>query len=322
MTGREQQLAEVQDLVRGVQSQVDIALPPGAVVPRHTDAGHFYGVPSGDVYPSVTGIIGYVKDPSIQQFDMNEALRYVEKHIHTAIENGEVSYLKMMDVLYEAKKAPRGVLMDAADIGTQIHDRREKYFQDWIDAETRPSIENYYDIDKDDVRLVSGMRALGKFCDEQDYIPVRCEVMVYSARFKTAGMLDDIGFINSFIRKGKADCVHNLWYDGLKTRCDKCDMKREWQFVLSDLKSSNQFKDSYYLQVALYYHMFVTLTGLKPKRNFILKVSKTDGTYKMEEMKRMPQLVAGAKKVMAAAHAVQKVKDIRKGLITKKTIKI
>jgi hypothetical protein len=323
-TGRDLQLQLVADLVRDAQVQIDKALPPGSVVPQHTDGGHFYGTNGGSVYPSVTGVIGYIKDPSIQQFDKNEALRYVETHLHTVVDNGKIDYLKVIDLLHNAKNASRGVLMDAADIGTQIHDRRERYYQDWIDAGPlkRPDIASYYDLEKDDSRLISAMRALGKFCDEQEYIPVRTEVMVYSDRYQIAGMLDDIGYVNSFIRKGDKNCQHNLWIDGLTTRCDKCSYKRQWQFVLSDLKSSNQFKDSYYYQVALYHLMFVDLVGRKPKRSFILKTSKTDGNYKLEELTNMAQLVAGAKRILAAARAVEKVKELRSGANKKKVIKI
>ena len=321
-TGREAQQQLVLDRVLYVRGLIDTALPPGSVVPRHTDEGHFYGVPNGGVYPSVTGVISYVKDPSIQQFDMNEALRYVESHIHTAMEGGEVDFMKVMDVLYEAKKAPKGVLMDAADIGTKIHDRREEYYQTWIDEGKRPPITNFYDVVKDDPRMCSAMRALSSFCDEQEYLPIRTEVMVYSDRYKLAGMLDDVGMVNTIIRKGEKDCQHNLWYEGFKTRCDKCDHKRQWQFCLTDLKSSNQFKDTYYLQVALYHMMFVELVGIKPERSFILKTSKTDGRYHTEELTKMPQLVSGAKKIIAAAEAVGKVKELRSKSNAKKVISI
>lgn len=309
--GREQQDKLVLARIHEVRNAIDTALPPGAVVPRHTDEGHFYGVPNGKVYPSVTGIIGYVKDPSIQQFDMNEALRYVEAHLNEVVVDGKLDYMKAMDVLYEAKRAPKGVLMDAADIGTKIHDRREKYYQDWIDTDTRPDIKNYYDVQQDDIRLISAMRALSLFCDEHEYIPVRCEMLVYSDKYEIAGTLDDLGMVNTIVRKGKKDCQHNLWYDGFKTRCDKCDLKRVWQLSLTDLKSSNQFKDSYYLQVALYQMMFVQNTGVKPERNFILKTSKEDGQYKIEELTKMPQLISNAKRVIMAAKAMDNVKAIR-----------
>jgi hypothetical protein len=319
--GQEVQMQLVQSRVTAIRGLIDDVLPPGAVVPRHTDEGHFYGVPSGKVYPSVTGIIGYVKDPSIQQFDMNEALRYVEAHLHECVTEGELDYMKVIDMLHGAKRAPRGVLMDAADIGTRIHNRRERYFQDWINTDKRPNVLDYYN-ETDDIRLVSAMRALSRFCDEQEYIPIRTEVLVYSDRYKLAGQLDDVGMINTIVRKGDVGCAHEYVYSGYITRCEHCDRKREWQFALMDLKSSNQFKDSYYYQVALYYMMFHGLTGIRPERSFILKVSKDDGMYKIEELKKISSLVSGAKKIIEAAAAVERVKDIRSASTQKPRLQI
>jgi len=322
--GLDKQKQLVADLVLDVQTRIDNALPPGAVVPRHTSAGHFYGVPSGGIYPSVTGVLGAFKDPSIQQFDMNEALRYVEAHLPSTVVNGKLDLLAVADMLYNAKSASRGIFMDAADIGTQIHDRREKYYQDWIDAGPwqRPPIENYYDINQDDVRLISAIRALGLFCDEHQYIPIRCEMLVYSDKYKLAGTLDDLGMVNTIVRKGDKNCVHQLIHNGEDTRCFNCDHKRSWQLALTDLKSSNQFKDSYFLQVAIYQMMFVDLTGVKPERNFILKTSKEGGKYQLEELKKMPRLIAAAKRVIMASGAIQTVKELRKDSNTKETIKI
>jgi hypothetical protein len=311
LTGKNAQMNAVNLTVQAIAKQIDEALPPGAVTPRHTGDGHFYGVPSGNVYPSVTGVISVIKDRSIQNFDMNEAMRYVEQNINDCVVDGKLDMMKTIDLLHNAKKASRNILKDAGDIGTQIPDRREEYFQRWIDDGSRPSISDYVK-DDDDPRLKSGMRALDMFCNETEYIPIRTEVMVYSDRYKLAGMLDDIGMINTVKRKGDLKCAHDLYYDMLVTRCMKCDMKKAWEVCMMDLKSSNQFKDSYYYQVSIYYMMFENLTGIKTDRNFILKVSKDNGKYKTEELTKMRNLVAGAKKIIAAAAAVDKVKDLRK----------
>jgi len=311
MRTKETQLNEVHLLATAVATQIDEKLPPGAVTPRHTGDGHFYGVPSGNVYPSVTGVISVIKDRSIQNFDMNEAMRYVEANIKGCVVDGSLDMMKTIDLLHNAKKASRNIFKDAGDIGTQIHDRREEYFQQWIDTGSRPSIFDYIKED-DDPRLKSGMRGVSLFCDETEYIPIRTEVMVYSDRYKLAGMLDDIGIINTVKRKGDRNCAHDLLYEQYITRCIKCDMKKAWEVCMMDLKSSNQFKDSYYYQVSIYYMMFKEITGLITDRNFILKVSKDNGKYKTEELTNMRSLVAGAKKIIAAADAVDKVKDLRK----------
>src|SRR3990167_6243518 len=108
------------------------------------------------------------------------------------------------------------------------------------------------------------MRALQVFCIKENYIPIATELYVYSDKYNIAGTLDDVGMMP--------------------------DKNGKMQLVLMDLKTSNQFKDSYFLQVTLYWYMFKKLTGLIPKRNFILKLNKEDGTYKIEDILRIGKI--------------------------------
>lgn len=285
--------AGVEAFVRNARKQIDAALPPGSVTPRHTDKGHFYEVPSGRVYPSVTGKLGHVKDESIQNFAMNEALRFVSEHMHETIVDGKVDMMKAIDMLDLASKAPRGILYDAGDIGTAIHDRRERYFQKWIDSEeittVRPNILDYIYLNEDP-RIHAGMLGLEEFLKKTMYIPIRTEVMVYSDKYQVAGMLDDIGV---------------MWHEpkGKKGR---------WVLALMDVKTSNQMKAHYWLQVAMYHMMFRDLSRLVPDYNFILKLNKDRPDYKTEELKNMRRLVAGAKSVLKTAETMEFIKASRK----------
>ena len=131
------------------------------------------------------------------------------------------------------------------------------------------------------------MRALNKFCDDTGYIPVATELLLWSEKLGVAGTLDDLGII-----------------DG--------------KLVLCDLKSSNQFRDTYFLQVAMYYQMLVERTGLRPRECFILKVSKENGTYELEYLKNMRKLVSYAKAVIKIDDGLQFIKNSRK----RQTVKI
>lgn len=279
---------QLMDYIRHIRQVIDEALPPGAVVPQHTADGHFYGVPSGGVYPSVTGKLGHIKDESIQNFAMNSALKYIEEHMHETIVDGQVDLIKAIELFDEAKKTPSGLLHAAGDIGSKIHDRREEYFQAWIDSDQvdRPNIRTFIRED-DDKRLVACMLGLDKFLFETNYIPIRCEVMVYSDKYNIAGMLDDIGIMK-----------HN----------------GKWVLTLMDLKTSNQMKAHYWLQVAMYHMMFRDLTGLKPKRNIICKVNKDYPEYKLEELAGMPKLIKGAKSVLQTGEVMEFIKEQRKDL--------
>lgn len=291
--------AELRAYVDHVRGMIDRALPPGTVVPQHTADGHFYGVPSGAVYPSVTGKLGAVKDESIQNWAMNEALRHVQENLPSIIGlDGKIDMIRAIDLIEMAKATPRILLKEAGDIGTMIHDRREKYFQDWIDSgalyEDRPDISLYYDRDNDDSRLIAGMLGIERFVTAHRYIPIRTEVMVYSNQFKVAGMLDDIGIL---------------------------DIRNRRRLALIDLKTSNQFKAHYWLQVALYYLMFYENTGIKPSYVGILKVDKNMPKYSIETVKDMNKMMKAARSVLRVYDFMEEIKQMRKN-VGKKVIKI
>ena len=79
-----------------------------------------------------------------------------------------------------------------------------------------------------------------------------------------------------------------------------------------DIKTSNQFKDHYFFQVALYYTMFYKLTGLRPKRAFILKLSKENGTYKLEDLKRPSTLSSYARSMIRTDTGIKYIRSLRK----------
>ena len=261
-------------------------IPAGSIIPAHTEQGHFYRV-GEKTYPSVTGALQILKDPSLANWKLNTGMDYIRKQLlsldtPTLLDLDEV----VLDIIINnAKNAPQEIFEEAGDIGTQIHDARQDYFQRWINCQTRPEIITVGGIQ--DPRLISGMRALNKFCDDTGYIPVATELLLWSEKLGVAGTLDDLGII-----------------DG--------------KLVLCDLKSSNQFRDTYFLQVAMYYQMLVERTGLRPRECFILKVSKENGTYELEYLKNMRKLVSYAKAVIKIDDGLQFIKNSRK----RQTVKI
>lgn len=256
---------------------IDYKIPQSNVVTEHTNKGHFYRIVDKDVvYGSVTTKLQMLKDESLINYKMNRALDYVADHWHLFTEQNIKTQLD------EASKVSAGILEDAGDIGTLIHNCREAYFKDWIKNGRRPDrIFDYMPKDRYDLRCVSALRALEKFVGDTKYIPLRTELKVWSHDMKVAGTLDDIGVMYN-------------------------------QLVLMDLKSSNAIKDLYYPQVAMYYEMFKKLTGIRPKRCFILRVSKEDGTYKIEDLFDMPKLVRYAKNILKVSDGIEFIKSLRK----------
>lgn len=290
-------------------------MPEGSVVADHDETGHYYKIMTPDTkgvvgnrYPSVTGKLQILKDESLINYKMNQALNYVFGKFK------EFNDSNIMDHLELASRVSQDNLSDAGDIGREIHDARERIFKEWIRTGTRPSdFLSFAPPENPDIRMKSALRALSTFCDEYGYVPVAVELFVYSHRMKVAGTLDDIGLMWWPYKVGNPHCVHEtILVDNIDKKCLKCDAWWKWQFVLLDLKTSNQFKDHYFFQVALYYTMFYNLTGLRPDRCFILKLSKVDGTFKMENLKRPSTLSSYARTMVRTHDGIRYIKKLRK----------
>lgn len=231
---------------------------------RHSDDGHFYFVPEfGETFGSVTGLQYIIKDPSIELFMKNEALRYIRGNFH--LMNGG----NLDEHLFHAGQASIVARDNAGGWGTTIHNLREEYFMDWILTGQKPqfTVESLAKRDPmADPKVISGAAGIDKFLQETGYIPLGCEIMVYSKKWKVAGMLDDVGLLPRKVEIPGTDGGYKVQHD----------------IVLMDLKTSNQFKDFYHVQVAAYYKMFKDLFKITPQRCFILKAGKEHRDYKIE----------------------------------------
>jgi asparagine synthetase B (glutamine-hydrolysing) len=99
-----------------------------------------------------------------------------------------------------------------------------------------------------------------------------------------------------------------------KHTCVACGRQYRYQFVLLDLKTSNQFKDHYFFQVAMYWWMFWKIIGIdhKPEKCLILKVSKEDGRYKIEDLKMPARLAGYAKHMLRTKEGMEFIRELRK----------
>jgi hypothetical protein len=300
------QTIELRNLIRA-------ALPEGSVVTAHNEDGHFYKVvATGHVYPSVTGKLQILKEEGITEWKMNRVLDYVFANYDKF--TGET----IMEHIRLAQQVPIDMFEDAGDIGTAIHDSREAYFTEWINTGVRPEnpIRFIVEVAREDMRAVSAMRALEKFCIEYEYEPVVTEQYVYSHRMQLGGALDDLGTIKKVLHPGSPECKHEMMeferYKKLRNHCFACGYETTRIFCLLDIKTSNQFKDHYFYQVALYFDMFRKLTKLTPEMSFILKLSKVDGTYKIEDLKRPKKLAQYANHVLKVNDGREFIKSLRK----------
>lgn len=278
-------------------------IPQQSVDIAHNSEGHFYKRPHIECpYPSVNGKINIIKEKGLMDWKMNKALDYVFRHIK------EITEKNAMEIRDNAEMASVVELEEAGDIGTEIHNYRETIFKDWIRLGYRPKdFISYIPKDEEDIRAVSAIGALEKFCKDYFYQPIVTEQYVYNDKLQLGGTLDDIGFIYLPVRQGMHGCDHDVIGDA----CIKCELKLKRYLALIDLKTSNYFKNTYWIQVALYYYMFCQLTGLKLPIQMILKLDKYNRTYKIERLKEISKLVRISKEILKVSDGMELITKLR-----------
>lgn len=243
-----------------------------AVTTDHSTDAHYY-VRDDAKYPSVTQKLGLVKDQGLSNWRINRTFDWIFQHFN------EITEENLMEMLEKAKNAPQLEFENAGNIGNQVHGWRELWFQNWLETDevACPSVS-----EGASPAVISGTNAIRKFVQEHNYIPVACELDLADHDLKLGGALDDLGIV-----------------DG--------------ELALVDLKTSNiGDKNSYHYQVALYYMMLAKNYGIRPKKAYILHVSKVNGTYNLIEIKNMPQLMREAKLILKLHDALDRLTASKK----------
>lgn len=304
-------------------------LPEGGVVPRHNERGHFYEVIGPPflippIYPSVTGKLSILKDEGLINYKMNRAIESLKNYMFGL---GSLPDMTQIDGACDvASRVSQDILHEAGDIGTRVHNCREVIFKQWRDTGVRPvGFPDFITEAEYDIRVVSCLRALESFCIDWNYTPIATELLVYNHDYGVAGTLDDLGMMKQVVRAGDGGCDHiglanasmlDPMVKGTngKTTCMHCGYQTREQFVLMDLKTSNQFKDHYFFQVAIYWWMLWVIMGKewKPERCVILKLSKEDGSYKLEDLLQPAKLAMYARAMLKTNEGMEFIKALRK----------
>lgn len=223
-------------------------------------------------YPSVTQKLGLVKDQGLSNWRINRAMDFIFQNFT------EINEENLMEMLERAKNAPQAEFENAGAIGNIVHGWRELWFSNWVATDEVASPDHTMHIPQ----VQSGCRAIQKFVTEHNYIPIACELSLADHELRLGGALDDLGYV-----------------DG--------------ELALVDLKTSNiGDKNSYHYQVALYYLMLARNYGIRPKKAYILHVSKTNGTYNLIEIKDMPRLIREARLILKLSDALDRLTASKK----------
>lgn len=153
------------------------------IAPDHDEFGHYYQM-NGKRYPSVTGRLKLLKDDSLANWKMNQALEFIREH-HKRYQ--------LEDLLSLAAEAPVKTFKNAGNIGQQVHSIREEAFRKWIDTDLFHPMDIHQGLDP---AVVSGARAIHKFLHETKYQPIAVELYLADDSLEIGGSLDDVGVID------------------------------------------------------------------------------------------------------------------------------
>lgn len=292
------------DIIYTLRQEIETAIPPSSIVPRHDTEGHKYEVtflPGSPVFGSATTKGGILDKSYLKAWAVRKAIEHVRDNWVRAQTETEF-------VLDEAENMHKDILQDAGGVGHRTHEIIEMYLNDWIiNRQQPPTILDY--CGAEDIRVISGVRAAERFCRERHILPIYSELLVASKKYEVAGTLDFLAFegkeLNSPV--GKDSCQHDFWAtsNGKKHECIKCGLKIKYQLVLVDWKSSNSIDHSeYMMQTSVYRQCLTELTGLKPKNIIIVQLNKTNGDYNFLEVGD-----AKRKKAFDAFHHLSKTYD-------------
>jgi len=197
---------------------------------------HRFWDKKGNPLLSVTAITGIVKKPESLTSLMGWAVNQMGDYL---LNSGEEKITQ--EIIEKAKKEYRRIKREAADVGSLIHE----WVSDWILGK-EPEM-------PDDERVINGITAFLKFQKEHKIKWLESERIVYSRKYKFAGILDAVG------KQGK-------------------------DLLLVDFKSSNGIYEEMRFQVAGYQIAWEEETGKKFDKRLILRFGKNDGEFEVFEL--------------------------------------
>ena len=138
-----------------------------------------------------------------------------------------------------------------------------------------------------DHRIYAIARSAEMFCKEWCVIPIASEMKIASVKYKFAGTLDGLMMVLNIVEKSNnSACEHDFLHlsksNPLKVKCLHCNLTGEYIFSVVDWKTSNSIdKVEYAMQTAAYWQAIYEMTGLKPKKIYIVRLDKTVAKYEV-----------------------------------------
>jgi len=254
-----------------IRKKIRELIPKDMIVAEHTKWAHFYRYkPRDELYISVTQPLNIISSPHLKKWAANQATEYIAKFVDRGAPITP-------EVLKRATLVHDETFKDAGDIGTKGHEVIEDYLNEWIEKRERPLditpfIEAYIkkkDIESDPRLYAIAYSAQRFFAEHPEITPIWSELLVAVPSVKVGGTLDFLCLIDN-------------------------------KLAVIDFKTSNSIdKDTYAMQVAAYSKGFTSLTGMKPKIHWILRLDKTKAAYELRVIPSVTKAFAGYRKTLA-----------------------
>lgn len=273
-------------------------IPEKTVVAEHTESGHFYRhVPTNQLFASVTTKGSILDAPHLKKWAARLAVDHLAQVLLAPGRISIPSSEELDKLKHEAVLVHQDQFQEAGGVGTLAHGVIEDYLKEWIATDTRPAdIRAFVTEESKDDRAIAAARSAELFCKQFHVRPVATEMKVASTKHRFAGTLDSLMMVLRVTDKGNNLCEEQLNFDGMpgrahdflqtstsnpnKVKCMNCNLAGEYEFSIVDWKTSNSVdKVEYAMQTSAYWQALYEMTGLKPKRIYVVRLDKKMAKY-------------------------------------------
>lgn len=265
-----------------LRNKINSVFYEGRVIPAHTEYEHFYkDKEDGEIYPSVTGVLGVIEKRYLKQWAVNRGVEYVRDW---AINMPVINRVDLYEVLERSKIAHKTILETASMWGTDGHNVVDEYVKLWIETGKEPTC-SILDLASIDISNEGKCAALGaeKFFNKHTLFPIVSEKKILSKKHKIGGTLDSLWLIGEAYNRQEGDkhCLHEWAEQGNgDIVCSKCTRREKLTLILIDLKTSNQINSlEFAIQCSTYSSILTEMCAIKPKIHWILQLNKNKPDY-------------------------------------------
>ncbi len=261
-----------------VRATIDAFVAQTPVVPKHTQDAHFYEY-MGEVYPSVTGITGLPDKPYLINWHVKVAL----DNLMAKLDAGQE--LNSLDIAMEYDTGKR-LMNSLAETGTIAHNALEEYCNELIKNKGMAAL-----MQLENPAANSSFIAGAKFIDDYHVIPVYPELLVASAKQKTAGTLDLLAWVAEEVLPPQVATPQREYWQVMKNGkefvCIHSGKRIRYNLAIVDWKTSNSIvKPEYVMQPAVYRQCLIDYAGVAVSKMYVVRLDKHDTTYQVEEVER------------------------------------